>query len=63
VDLTRPMLLAEAWQLREEAHAAIESGEFGRGHELAACAQEAKRTLAGEPLRTICERLRGTTVV
>jgi predicted amidophosphoribosyltransferase len=59
-DLTRPMLLAaEAWRLRERARAAVASGEFERGYELAAQAQDVRQTRAGESLRTVCEWLGG----
>jgi predicted amidophosphoribosyltransferase len=57
-DLGRLMLLsAEAWWLREAARTAIAAGDFGRGFELAAKAQEAQRTPAGEALRKIGEWL------
>jgi predicted amidophosphoribosyltransferase len=63
-DLTRTMVLvSEAWRLREEARAAVALGEFDRGYQLAARAQEAKQTRAGESLRTLCEWLRAATVV
>ena len=48
-------LSAEAWRLREAARQAIAAGDFGRGSELAAEAQEAQRTPAGEALRALCE--------
>jgi hypothetical protein len=52
------LLSAEAWRLREAARAAFTAGEFGRSVELAAKAQEAQRTPAGEALRRIGEWLR-----
>jgi hypothetical protein len=52
------LLASEAWRLREQARAAIAAGEFGRGHEVAARAQEVKRTRAGEALLAIGEWLR-----
>ena len=58
-DLTPLMLLAaEAWLLREQAREVIAAGDFERGYELAARAQEAKHTPAGESLRAISEWLR-----
>jgi hypothetical protein len=57
------LLAAEAWRTREQARAAILAGEFELGQGLAARAQEAKQTPAGESLRTLCEWLRATTVV
>ena len=57
-DLGRLMhLSAEAWRLREEARKAIAAGEFERGFELAARAQEAQGTNAGEALLRLCEWL------
>jgi len=50
-DLGRLMrLAAEAWWLRETARAAIAAGDFERVLELAAKAQEAQGTPAGEAL-------------
>jgi predicted amidophosphoribosyltransferase len=57
-DLGRLMLLAaQAWRLRETARMAIAAGDFGRGFELAAKAQEALGTRAGEALCRISEWL------
>jgi hypothetical protein len=50
-------LSAEAWRLREAARTAIAAGSFERGFELAAKAQEAQSTPAGQTLRTIGEWL------
>jgi hypothetical protein len=52
-------LAAEAWRLREAARTAIAAGEFGHGAELAARAQEAQNTAAGDSLRRLCEWLSG----
>jgi hypothetical protein len=51
------LLSAEAWWLREAARTAIAAGDFGRGFELAAKAQEVQSTPAGEALRKIGEWL------
>lgn len=59
-DLGRLMFLsAEAWRLREAARMAMTAGNFGRGFELAAKAQEVQRTGAGETLRRIGQWLGG----
>ena len=53
-DLGRLMLLAvEAWRLREAARTALVAGEFARGFDLAARAQELQSTRAGESLQTL----------
>lgn len=50
-DLEPLMILAvKAWRLREAARAAMGAGRFERAFELAAKAQEAQRTAAGEAL-------------
>jgi predicted amidophosphoribosyltransferase len=50
-DLGRLMrLAAQGWWLREAARAALSAGELGRVLELAAKAQEAQGTPAGEAL-------------
>jgi len=51
------LLAAEAWRLREAARTALAAGEFGRGFELAAGAQDAQSTRAGESLRRLGEWL------
>jgi hypothetical protein len=51
------LLAAEAWRLREGARTAIVAGEFRRGSGLAAKAQEAQSTPAGEALRRLGEWL------
>ena len=61
-DLGRLMhLSAEAWLLREAARQAMAAGDFGRGFELAARAQEAQGTNSGEALRRLCEWLNSRT--
>jgi hypothetical protein len=57
------VLASKAWRLREEARTAVALGQFERCYQLAARAQEAKQTPAGESLRTLCEWLGATTVV
>ena len=53
-DLGRLMFLAaEAWRLRVAARMAIGAGEFGRGFELAAQAQDTQGTVAGGALRRL----------
>lgn len=50
-DLGRVMLLAaQAWRLRETARTAMAAGDFARGLELAAKAQETQGTRTGEAL-------------
>ncbi len=57
-DLGRLMrLVVEAWQLRESARKAIASGEFARGFQFAAKAQEIQSTRAGAALRKVSEWL------
>jgi hypothetical protein len=51
------VLAAEAWRLREAARTAIAAGEFARASELAARAQQAQSTRAGEGLLTLGEWL------
>jgi hypothetical protein len=51
-------LAAEAWKLREAARAAIAAGEFASGFELAARAEEVRRTQSGEALRKLSQWLR-----
>ncbi len=54
-DLGRLMhLSAEAWRLRELAREAAGSGDFNRGRELAAEAQQTQATPAGDSLRRLC---------
>ena len=58
-DLTRLMhLSAEAWRLREAARVSMATGDFGRGFELAAQANGAQRTEAGEDLLHLCQWLK-----
>jgi predicted amidophosphoribosyltransferase len=53
-DLSQVMFLAaQAWRLRESARTAMAAGDFARGLELAAKAQEAQGTRAGEALLKI----------
>ena len=60
-DLGRLMLIsAEAWRLREAARKAIVAGEFGRGFEYAASAQEAQATPAGGGLLRLAGWLRSS---
>jgi hypothetical protein len=47
------LLAAKAWRLREAARTAIVAGEFERASELAARAQQAQSTRAGEGLLTL----------
>jgi hypothetical protein len=51
------LLAARAWWLRQAARTAIGTGEFLRGFELAAKAQEVQNTLSGQALRRIGEWL------
>ncbi|HWF46278.1 MAG TPA: hypothetical protein VG168_04680 [Bryobacteraceae bacterium] len=46
-------MAAQAWRLRETARTAIATGDFGRGLELAAKAQQTQSTPAGEALHKI----------
>jgi len=56
------MLLAgQAWQLREAARQSLESGDFGRAHELALAAQQIQFTLSGDSLRLLSAWLSATT--
>ena len=50
-------LSAEAWRLREAARSSIETGNFGRGLELAAQAHGTQGTEAGEALLQLCQWL------
>lgn len=59
-DLEPLMVLAvKAWRLREEARGALEAGEFERAFELAAKAQYACRTPAGDALQRLGEVISG----
>jgi hypothetical protein len=49
------VLVVRSWRLREAARSALGLGEFGRAWELAAKAQEAQRTGAGEALLVMSE--------
>jgi hypothetical protein len=51
------ILAVKAWRLREEARAAMAVGRFERAFELAAKAQEAQRTVAGEALWVVSDLL------
>lgn len=58
-DLEPLMVLAvKSWRLREAARSAIGAGHFEQAFELAAKAQEAQRTPAGEALRVLSALLR-----
>jgi hypothetical protein len=59
-DLEPLMILAvKSWRLRSAARTAIGAGQFEQALELAAKAQEAQRTPAGEALRVVSELLGG----
>jgi hypothetical protein len=47
------ILAVKSWKLREAARAAMGVGRFEQAFELAAKAQEAQRTEAGEALRAV----------
>jgi len=47
------VLAVRSWKLRSAARAAIGAGQFEQAIELAAKAQEAQRTPAGEALRMV----------
>jgi predicted amidophosphoribosyltransferase len=46
-------LSARAWQWRQSARQAIETGEYERAHELATRAQGVQRTSSGEALQLL----------
>jgi hypothetical protein len=52
------LLAAQAWRLRETARSAIAAGDFVRGLEWAAQAQETQETRSGEALLKIGKWLR-----
>jgi hypothetical protein len=57
-DLEPLMILAvKSWRLRGAARTAVGAGQFEQALELAAKAQEAQRTPAGEALRLVSELL------
>jgi hypothetical protein len=52
------ILAVKSWRLRAAARTAIGAGQFEQALELAAQAQEAQRTPAGEALRVVSELLK-----